>query len=79
MNDRDVLDCQGEGEWTIEACWTCRVCWTCQGVGGFGVRMNMSMGVSERGRVDDRDVLDVSERGMLRSGHEHVYGRAGAQ
>lgn len=39
MNDRDVLDCQGEGEWTIEACLTC------QSVGGFGVRMNMSMGV----------------------------------
>lgn len=45
VNDRDVLDCQGEGEWTIEACWTCRVCWTCQGVGGFWVCMDMSMGV----------------------------------
>lgn len=29
----------------VRACWTCRVCWTCQGVGGFGVHMNMSTGV----------------------------------
>ena len=39
MDDCGVQDCQGEGELTIVACWTC------QGVGGFGVRMNMSMGV----------------------------------
>ena len=36
----DILRaCQSEGEWTIEACLTC------QSVGGFGVRMDMSMGV----------------------------------
>lgn len=34
-----LLACQSVGEWTIEACLTC------QGVGGFGVRMDMSMGV----------------------------------
>ena len=38
-DDRGMLDCQSEGEWTIEACWTC------QGVGCFGVRMDMSMGM----------------------------------
>ena len=31
--------CQSVGEWTIEACLTC------QSVGGFGVCMDMSMGV----------------------------------
>ena len=44
MNDRDVLDVS-ERAGRVRACWTCRVCWTCQGVGGFGVHMNMSTGV----------------------------------
>lgn len=42
VDDRGMLDVSGRGrvgEWTSEACWTC------QNVGGFGVRMNMSMGV----------------------------------
>lgn len=33
------MDDLDEGERTIEACWTC------QGVGCFGVRMDLSMGV----------------------------------
>ena len=44
MDDRDVLDVS-ERAGRVRACWTCRVCWTCQGVGGFGVHMNMSTGV----------------------------------
>ena len=38
MNDRDVLD-------VSERAGRVRVCWTCQGVGGFWVCMDMSMGV----------------------------------
>ena len=38
MNDRDVLD-------VSERAGRVRACWTCQGVGGFWMRMNMSMGV----------------------------------
>lgn len=47
MNDRDVLDVSERvgrvRAWEASGCaWTCL--WACQGVGGFGVRMNMSMG-----------------------------------
>lgn len=44
MNDRDVLDvskCAGRAECAGRV----RACLTCQSVEGFGVRMNMSMGV----------------------------------
>lgn len=48
------------------------MCWACQGVGCFGVRMNMSMGVSERGRVDDRGVLGHSELVGARDGYRNM-------
>lgn len=44
MNDRDVLD-ESERAGRAECAGRVRACWTCQSVGGFGVRMNMSMGV----------------------------------
>lgn len=58
---------------SVEGFWVCMdILRACQSVGGFGVRMNMSMGVSERGRVDDRDMLGHSELVGVRDGYRSM-------